>query len=116
MASTSSGLRRRRWPGGRWYAPALFPLALDQLLDADPPRDDRQIGRERADPLEFLEDGVIVIHDPQEDLGGDVLDILGREEPTPRVGGMLDHVVDQAHVAIDEVIPGAGLLPQDSDR
>src|SRR5207248_6837997 len=45
-------------------------------------------------------------------LGGDVFNIFGGQHAAARIGRMLDRVVDQAHVAIDEVIPGAGLLPQ----
>ena len=90
----------------------LLAMAADQFLHAGPAGDHREVGRQRADPLEPPEDRIIVVHDLQEDLRGDVLDILGGQDAAPRVGGVLDDVVDQAHVAIDEVIPGTGLLPQ----
>ena len=99
-------------PVGVGMPQLLLAMAADQLLDRDPTRDDRQVGRQRADPLEPLEDRVIIVHDLQQDLGGDILDVLGRNDAAPRVGGMLDDMVDQTHVPIDEVVPGAGLLPQ----
>ena len=48
----------------------------------------------------------------EQDLRGDIFDVFRGEQATTRVGDVLDHVVDQSHVAIDEVVPGAGLLPQ----
>ena len=62
--------------------------------------------------FEFLENGVIVVDDFQEDLGRDVFDVFGGQQAAPRIGNVLDHVVDQAHVPVDKVVPRPGLLPE----
>ncbi len=87
-------------------------VAFDDFLDADPTGDDRQVGRQRTLPLEPSQDGVLVVDDPQQDLGGDVLDIGRREDQRPGMLDVADDVVDQAHVAVDEVVPGPRLVSQ----
>ena len=64
---------------------AKFLLALppDQFLHSGPPRNHRQVCRQRADPLEPTEYPVIVVHDLEQDFGGDVLDVLRRDDTTP---------------------------------
>ena len=61
-------------------------VPLDHFLDADPPRHDRQIGRQRAGTAEAAEGAVIVIDESEEDLGGDVFDVGGRQDEAPRMG------------------------------
>ena len=87
-------------------------LPLDHLLDADPPGDHRQVGRQRADALVTPEDVVVVVDDLKQDLGGDILHVGLRDGPAPGMGHVLDHVVDQAQIAIDEIVPGPGFLPK----
>ena len=81
-------------------------LAADDLLDRDPPRDDRQVRRQRTVPLETPEDAVVPLDDPEQDLGADVLDVGLRERHAPGVRHVLDDVVDQPHIPIDELDPG----------
>ena len=97
---------------GAGVAELGLALPLDDLLDADPPRDHRQVGRQRADSLVPAEDVIVVIDDPEQDLGGDVFHVGLGDHLAAGMGDMLDDVVDQAQIAIDEVVPGTGLLPQ----
>ena len=85
---------------------------LDDRANADPPADDGQIRRQRAVALEGAQNFVIVVNDLQKDVGGDVLDVGLGQRDAPRMGDVVDHVVDQAHVAVDEIIPGFGLVGQ----
>ncbi len=73
---------------------------------------DRQVGRQRTVPFELAEHLVIVVDDLKEDVGGDVLDIGVRERDAPGMGDVVDDVVDQAHVAVNEIVPGLGLMAQ----
>jgi hypothetical protein len=97
---------------GRRVAQLGLAVPLDQLLDADPARHDRQVGRQRAGALEAAEHAVVVVDEGQEDLRGDVLDVRRGERLAAGVGGVPDDVIDQAHVPIDEVVPGPRLVPQ----
>ena len=49
---------------------------------------------------------VIVGDDLQQHFGREVLDVLRLQRHAPLVGGEVDDVVDQAEVAVDEVVPG----------
>ncbi len=62
--------------------------------------------------MKFLRIGVIGVDDFEQDLGGDVFDVFSSEKAAARVSDVLDHVVDQSHVPIDEVLPGTRFLPQ----
>lgn len=67
----------------------------------------------RADlALEVAEHAVIVVDDPEEDLGRDVLDVGRAQDEAPGVRHVVDHVVDQAHVPVDEVVPGTRLVAE----
>jgi hypothetical protein len=93
---------------------AEFFLAVtpDQFLDADATGDHRQIGGQGAGPLEPAEYPIVIVDDLQQDLRRDIFDVLRGNHAAPRVGSMLDDMVDQAHVTVHEIIPGTGLLPQ----
>src|SRR5438067_3573720 len=54
-------------------------VAAGQLADADPAGDDRQVGGQAGVAAELAEHPEVVGDDLQQDLGGDVLDVLGAD-------------------------------------
>ena len=99
-------------PVGVHVTELFFPMSLDELFDAGAPGDHREIGRQRAQPFELFQHGIVVGDDFQQDLSRDVFDVFGSQKAASRVGDVLNHVVDQAHVAVNEVVPCAGLFRQ----
>ncbi len=87
-------------------------LTLDHFLHANPTCNNGEIGRQRAFPSESAEDIIILVDDLQENLGGDILNVSLGEHEAARVGNMMNDVVNQAHVTINEIVPGPGFLPQ----
>jgi hypothetical protein len=49
----------------------------------------------------------IVLDDVEEDIGAKVVAIFGRKSHAPGLGGVIGHVDDQAHEAVNEVLPGS---------
>src|SRR5208337_3670862 len=66
------------------------------------------------DALVLPQDLVVVVDDPQQNLGRDVFHVGLRDKPAAGLCNVLDHMVDQSHVAVHEVVPGTRLAPQTS--
>src|SRR5208337_1223586 len=64
------------------------------------------------DALVLPQDLVVVVDDPQQNLGRDVFHVGLRDKPAAGLCNVLDHVVDQSHVTVHEVVPGTRLAPQ----
>jgi hypothetical protein len=48
----------------------------------------------------------------EEDLGDDILGVFGAQGDTAEVGGMVDDVINQAKIAVHEIVPGADFVLQ----
>ena len=83
---------------------------MEQIADHDPPRHHGQIGRQAALTAEVAQQGIVALDDRQEDLGTQVVAILGAEADAAGLGRVVDDVDHQANEAIDEVVPRPGLL------
>jgi hypothetical protein len=58
----------------------------------------------------MAEDRQVIVDDGQENLGGEVLAVGGGEAQRPALGGVVDDVDYEAHVAVNEVFPGPRLI------
>src|SRR5207237_2596304 len=76
----------------------------------DAAADDGQVGGQATLAAELPQDGVVVGHDLEQHLGGQVFDVFGRQRDAAQVAGVVDDVVDQAEEAVNEVVPGAALV------
>ena len=83
-----------------------------QLVDANAPGDDRQVGRQAALPAKLPQDSIIVGHDLQQNLRGDVFDVLGRQRGAAQIGGVMNDVINQAQETIDKIVPGPWIVMQ----
>jgi len=80
-----------------------------QLVDAAPPSDDGQIGRQAALAAELSQGRIIVGDDLQKDLGGYIFHVFGTKQHAPQVRGVVYDVINQAQKPIHEIVPGAGV-------
>jgi hypothetical protein len=81
-------------------------------MDAGPPSDDRQIGRQAAVAAKLPKNAVVIGDDLEEDLRTNILDILRAEGRAADVGGVVNDVIDQAEEAINKVVPGPRFVVQ----
>ena len=48
----------------------------------------------------------------QQNLRGDVFDVLGRQRGAAQIGGVMNDVINQAQETIDKVVPGPWIVMQ----
>lgn len=79
--------------------------AADHFVDDNPPADDCQVRAERRITAEAAQDVAIVSQQSQEDVGRQVIDIVVGQGDAASVGGVLDHVGEEAGKAIHKLFP-----------
>ena len=84
----------------------------DDLPHDNPPGDHCQVRGQRTLTAKSTQGGKIVAEKFQKHIRTQVVDIVRREPDAARMSGMIDHVDEQTHEAIDKVLPRPGLLVQ----
>lgn len=84
--------------------------AFGHFLDDDSPRNDCEVGGERALAAEASQDGVIVFEESNEDLRTEIVDEFGCQRHTAGMSRVVDDVDEEPEEAVDEISPGAWLI------
>ena len=94
------------WSGFRNAGP------LHQLVDANAPRDHRQVRRQTAVAAKLPQRRVVVGDHAKQDLGRDILDVFGLQWDAAQMRRVVNNMIDQTNEPIHEVVPGARLAVQ----
>lgn len=85
---------------------------VDELADDDSTGDDGKVSGQGALAAEMTEHGQVIVDDGEEYFCCQVFAIRGGEAQRPALGGVVDDMDDEPHVAVDKIFPGPRLVVQ----